>query len=408
MHRLTHRDLSRALRFLSACNAGGGLHTFAVSVTAALPALIPADVAVFGMINPSARILQAVENPRMTSAADLDTFVRVTQDTPSPPLDHFARTSDPEARRISDFVTRRQFHALPVYTDFYRPLRLEFMLGVFINNSSTAFDGVTLNRARRDFTERDRSILTLLRPHIVHAYHTALAVDRLRTDLILALRAFETPGFGMIVTSEDRRMRLLSPSAAALLARYFGRRRNADELPDSLDRWVRQCTETARDSSRLPPLQAPFAVERNGACLVVRLVNIARDTLLLLEEPATRGDWLRLEPLGLTAGDARMVLECLREDVLAGGAPISPDIVRRVISRLRNIHSLAPAAHRLTPHEVRLLGLLVEGHRYKTAAAVLGSSVHTVAFHLKHIYDKLQVHSKSEAVAKALRDRIVR
>ena len=62
----------------------------------------------------------------------------------------------------------------------------------------------------------------------------------------------------------------------------------------------------------------------------------------------------------------------------------------------------------LTPHEVRLLGLLVDGHSYKTAAAALGSSVHTIAFHFKHIYDKLQVHSKAEAVAKALRNGIVR
>jgi DNA-binding CsgD family transcriptional regulator len=57
---------------------------------------------------------------------------------------------------------------------------------------------------------------------------------------------------------------------------------------------------------------------------------------------------------------------------------------------------------------VRLLGLLAEGHSYKTAAATLGSSVNTVAFHMKNIYVKLQVHSKSEAVAKALRNGIVR
>jgi len=52
--------------------------------------------------------------------------------------------------------------------------------------------------------------------------------------------------------------------------------------------------------------------------------------------------------------------------------------------------------------------LLAEGHTYKTAAAQLGVTVHTVWFHLRKIYDKLQVHSKSEAVAKALRARLVR
>jgi DNA-binding CsgD family transcriptional regulator len=52
--------------------------------------------------------------------------------------------------------------------------------------------------------------------------------------------------------------------------------------------------------------------------------------------------------------------------------------------------------------------LLAEGHSYKTAAEALGKSINTVAFHMKSIYSKLQVHSKSEAVAKALRTRIVR
>ena len=87
---------------------------------------------------------------------------------------------------------------------------------------------------------------------------------------------------------------------------------------------------------------------------------------------------------------------------------MSPEVASRVISLFRAIRPPAQAAHQLTPHEVRLLGLLAEGHSHKTAAAVLGSSVHTVAFHVKHIYAKLQVHSKSEAVAKALRDGIVR
>ena len=51
--------------------------------------------------------------------------------------------------------------------------------------------------------------------------------------------------------------------------------------------------------------------------------------------------------------------------------------------------------------------MFVEGHNYKNAAAELGVTVHTISFHLRSIYDKLQVHSKSEAVAKALRSHLV-
>jgi DNA-binding NarL/FixJ family response regulator len=101
------------------------------------------------------------------------------------------------------------------------------------------------------------------------------------------------------------------------------------------------------------------------------------------------------------------LLDCLQE-VMSGGAPMSPEVASRVIALFREFRPAAQSTHNLTPHEVRLLGLLAQGHNYKTAAAALGSSVNTVAFHMKHIYAKLQVHSKSEAVAKALRDGIVR
>ncbi|MFN0123461.1 MAG: response regulator transcription factor [Blastocatellia bacterium] len=66
-----------------------------------------------------------------------------------------------------------------------------------------------------------------------------------------------------------------------------------------------------------------------------------------------------------------------------------------------------PRAAALTPHELRVLGLLADGHKIKTAASALGVTPHTIAFHLRNIYGKLDVHSKSEAVAVALRSRMV-
>lgn len=100
------------------------------------------------------------------------------------------------------------------------------------------------------------------------------------------------------------------------------------------------------------------------------------------------------------------LLESLREAV-DGGAPMSPEVARRVITLFREVRPSPQSAHDLTPHELRLLRLLSEGHNYKTAAAELGVSVNTISFHVKHIYAKLHVHSKSEAVAEALRRRIV-
>jgi DNA-binding NarL/FixJ family response regulator len=100
------------------------------------------------------------------------------------------------------------------------------------------------------------------------------------------------------------------------------------------------------------------------------------------------------------------LLESL-EEVADGGAPMSPEVARRVLALFRQFRPPARAPSELTPQEIALLKLMVEGHHYKTAASEMGISINTVSFHLRHIYEKLQVHSKTEAVAKALRERLV-
>lgn len=101
------------------------------------------------------------------------------------------------------------------------------------------------------------------------------------------------------------------------------------------------------------------------------------------------------------------LLESLQE-VANGGAPMSPEVARRVLTLFRTFRPPPDrAASDLTPQELTLLKLMVEGHHYKTAAREMGISTNTVSFHLKHIYEKLQVHSKTEAVAKALRENLI-
>ena len=100
------------------------------------------------------------------------------------------------------------------------------------------------------------------------------------------------------------------------------------------------------------------------------------------------------------------LLKSVREAV-DGGAPMSPEVAARVIKLFREVRPPEKVDYDLTPHETRLLKLLVEGHNYVTAAEKLNISYNTIKFHVRNIYDKLQVHSKSEAVAIAMRDRLV-
>jgi len=100
------------------------------------------------------------------------------------------------------------------------------------------------------------------------------------------------------------------------------------------------------------------------------------------------------------------LLEALRE-VAAGGAPMSPEVAKRVIRLFQEFAPPKASPCHLTPQEKELLKLLVAGHSYKSAASEMKISYHTVSFHLRNIYEKLQVHSKTEAVSKALREKLV-
>ena len=100
------------------------------------------------------------------------------------------------------------------------------------------------------------------------------------------------------------------------------------------------------------------------------------------------------------------LLDNIRE-AMSGGSPVSPEVASRMIKFFREFHSSDRDDYELTPHETRLLKLLTEGYNYTTAAEKLGVSYNTIKFHVRHIFDKLQVHSKSEAVVKAMRDRLV-
>jgi DNA-binding NarL/FixJ family response regulator len=95
------------------------------------------------------------------------------------------------------------------------------------------------------------------------------------------------------------------------------------------------------------------------------------------------------------------------EHAFGGGTPMSPNIARKVIDLFKRYVPHRKADHNLTPRELEVLQHLTEGSDYKQIADKLFLSFFTVRAHVRNIYDKLHVHSKSQAVAKALKERIL-
>lgn len=115
----------------------------------------------------------------------------------------------------------------------------------------------------------------------------------------------------------------------------------------------------------------------------------------------------------LKKGTPEKVIEGVRE-AYQGGAPMSPAIASKVLAFFRNMPVAAKAEeapethdYGLTARQKEILSELVNGSSYKMIAAAMNISYNTVNTHIRHVYEKLHVHSLGEAVAKALRERIV-
>lgn len=94
------------------------------------------------------------------------------------------------------------------------------------------------------------------------------------------------------------------------------------------------------------------------------------------------------------------------KEVLQGGAPMSPGIARMVIESMQQ-KTADENKYNLTQREKEILSNLSKGNSYKMIAAYLVISIDTVRTHIKRIYEKLQVHSQTEAISKAMNERIV-
>lgn len=96
------------------------------------------------------------------------------------------------------------------------------------------------------------------------------------------------------------------------------------------------------------------------------------------------------------------LLHAIRE-ARSNGAPMSPEIAHKVVRLFRDFKPQAKLQTDLTRLELKLLSLLAEGYSYQSAADDMKVSINTVRNYIRSIYDKLHVHSKSEAVSKALK-----
>jgi hypothetical protein len=238
MLRLSCRDQRAVLDCLRTTYATLDLEAFPRQVVAGLRRVVPAPFGSYNEIDHRAARIRYVVEPAEAQVPHLELVVRQYLHE-QPVVAHYRRTGDGSPRKLSDFLTQDEFHRLGIYNENYRRTGVEHQMTFMVESlqrpsSSTIAIALDRGRADSDFTERDRAILKLVRPHLMTAYGNAETVSALRRTAPTISAAPETRRREIIVLRRNGR-HLMSPRAALWLHLYFqdGSSRGG-HLPDDL------------------------------------------------------------------------------------------------------------------------------------------------------------------------------
>jgi DNA-binding CsgD family transcriptional regulator len=253
-----------------------------------------------------------------------------------PVLAHFERSRHGGARKLSDFVGRARYHRLPIYQEFFRPAGVEHQMSIALPSTGSRLVRITLNRARGDFSERDRLVLDVVRPHVAAAHAHAEALDRLTAahgDLAQATDALDVG----VVTVRAGRVTSMNARARALLAAHFAPDRSLRRrLPDALADWL-AAQDRGGPDGELPPARRPFLAARGTSRLEVRAAPGAGGHVLVLRERVTAISARPLESLGLTRRQAEVLAWLAQGKTngeIASILAISPNTVARHVEAI--------------------------------------------------------------------------
>jgi RNA polymerase sigma factor (sigma-70 family) len=313
-------DGGAVLEFAYEVGAAADLDEFRTIVTTGVAGLVGCDLASYTEIDLGRRsAIAMVDHPISNAGYIVSALGRVADQNP------LITRRVGHAQTISDYLSRRQFAALAIYSDVYRHLGAGDQIAINLMSDRRKVIGIALNRPRPSFGTADRLALDRLRPLLTRGYREVLTRERARR-LVEHLDA----GGGaerVAVAACDTTGRLLyaSDRALGLLRGYAGRSRLAE----------------------------------------------------------------RFSPTGMTIRGERGVLEMIP-------APSAPHDA--ILFELRERRA-ETAAGKLTPRERQILGRVAAGESNQQIAEALGVSRYTVQNHLQSIYRKLDVTSRTAAVA---------
>lgn len=339
MTRLTNRDLravSDSIRFLY---QSSDLESFPRVVFNAITPLVPCDYFAYNEFARDGALKVVHCEPGLPEAAtQFLAEIGPEFSKEHPTVSYVTRTGAPQPFKITDFVTQRQWRHTRLYSEFYEPLDCEYQMA-FASPLADGQVALAFNATGRDYSDEDRQILELLRPHLMQAHANA----QLLTRVTGALR---NVGGAYLAAGADGSISFATGEALRYLERYFDRSGDAAVLPARVRHWLLKPAAASGSA-------APLVIERNDGSLRVTLVAREPDGTcnLLLEEKQDSAVVARLIALGLTRREAEVLIWVAR------------------------------------------------GKTSSEIGIILGAKTGTVSKHLDHIYQKLGVENRTAAAA---------
>jgi DNA-binding CsgD family transcriptional regulator len=271
MTRLCGRDWQAILDFLGEAHGVVSDEPFPVELIDSLRQLLRSDLAGFDEMDREKRlVLTHIDTPEIEPQEGGNVDDELWELLEEHPLCCYHRDStDLGAVKLSDFFTARQLRSLPIWTKWFAPWGVSDELEIGISPSKRFTRNFVFDRLGGTFTERDRQVLNVLRPHLVALYERARE-RRLASALLAAVD--ENLDAALVGFSRNGRVDYVTDAAGRMLREYFGAE-VGPTLPWPVGDWL---------SGEFGPA-GPFVVERPRWRLVVRLVA---DRMLLLSEEA--------------------------------------------------------------------------------------------------------------------------
>jgi DNA-binding CsgD family transcriptional regulator len=366
MEQLVFSDTKKLHQSIQKLYALRNPDTFGMDALSILNQLVPSDMPAFHSVNIQAHHISIdyallVETPSFTPEMER---VMLQGYGGHPMVQNMPLTLN-GAYKTSDFLTQQELHRTEaLYQQFLQPLGMEDQMCFFLPNETSrswrqllrtdaTLTGVVFNRSERSFTERDRLILNLLRPHLYQAYCNAQHYQQLQQELSQLQQSINH--LDLIILNAEGQIQSIAPQAILWLESYFAKPTCSHQLPDHLWSWIKYQIAGLTKNLGIPKACLPLRIQQVGKELVIRLVveQLGARYLLLLEE--------------------------------------------QILSPMSSL-ALLGLSHR----ETEVLSWVMQGKDNKAIAAQLSINISTVRKHLESIYRKFGVHSRTEAIAQTL------